>query len=248
MRNFDITVNGLPVHAHFSEENIKNIFIPLLKRLTEMQRDTGKRILAFLAAPPGAGKSTLVAFLRELSLHEPDVCPVTVIGMDGFHRRQEELLSRTTVRNGQEVSLVDIKGAPITFDLEKLKDSIRQVAAGENCLWPDYDRLLHNPVYRGDRVEGDIVILEGNYLLLDEDGWRDLKQFADYTIRITADTTFLKNRLVNRKMASGTEPEKAEAFVEFSDLYNARLCLGKSFSADMELCLNANGSYSLIED
>ncbi len=42
-----------------------------------------------------------------------------------------------------------------------------------------YDRLLHNPVEDAINIDGDIIILEGNYLLLDEEGWRDVADFAD---------------------------------------------------------------------
>ena len=100
---FQIEINGLPVTAGFSEENIEEIFLPLLKHLTKLQSGLGRRILVFLAAPPGAGKSTLAEFLRYLSVNTPGVTPVTITGMDGFHRRQEYLLSHTTVRDGIEI-------------------------------------------------------------------------------------------------------------------------------------------------
>ena len=112
--------------------------------------------------------------------------------------------------------------------------------------WPDYDRTLHNPVYRGRRVTGDIVLLEGNYLLLNEEGWRDLRAYAAYTIKITADPEILKKRLVDRKAASGMPREKAEEFVMFSDLYNVRLCLERSGKADLELRLLQDDHYEKI--
>ena len=157
---FQIEINGLPVTAGFSEENIEEIFLPLLKHLTKLQSGLGRRILVFLAAPPGAGKSTLAEFLRYLSVNTPGVTPVAIIGMDGFHRRQEYLLSHTAVRDGEEIPMVEIKGAPVTFDLELFRRSVQRVAAGEEMEWPDYDRTLHNPVYRGRRVTGDIVLLD----------------------------------------------------------------------------------------
>ena len=240
---FQIEIDGLPVSAVFSEENIEGIFLPLLKRLTEIQNALGRRTLVFLAAPPGAGKSTLSEFLRHLSVNTPEVTPITVIGMDGFHRRQEYLISHTAVRDGKEIPMVGIKGAPVTFDLDLFHNSVQRAAAGEDIEWPDYDRTLHNPVYRGRRVTGDIVLLEGNYLLLDEDGWRDLREYADYTIKITADPAILKKRLTDRKSASGMPREKAEEFVLFSDMYNARLCLEQSGKADLELRLLPDCQY-----
>ena len=243
---FQTEINGLPVLAVFSEENVEEIFLPLLKHLTKLQNTLNRRILVFLAAPPGAGKSTLSEFLRDLSVNTPGVTPVTITGMDGFHRRQEYLLSHTAVRDGKEIPMVGIKGAPVTFDLDLFRRSVERAAQGEEMEWPDYDRTLHNPVYRGRRVTGDIVLLEGNYLLLDEEGWRDLRAYADYTIKITADPEILKKRLVDRKAASGMPREKAEAFVMFSDLYNARLCLERSGKADLELRLLKDDHYEKI--
>lgn len=242
--DFTFENNGLTVEARFSQENVDVIFLPLLRRLTELQKEKGCRILVLLAAPPGAGKSTLAAFLQQLSLVTPELCPLTVIGMDGFHRRQEYLLSHTVERNGETIPMVKIKGAPITFDLDLLRSVIARVAAGEPCGWPVYDRLLHDPRDDALRVEGDLVLLEGNYLLLDEPGWLELRQFADYTMRITADPAFLRDRLIARHIASGKSPEDAAAFVDNSDLPNARLCLEKSLAADLTLTLQPDDSFS----
>lgn len=84
-------------------------------------------------------------------------------------------------------------------------------------------------------IDSDIVLIEGNYLLLDKDGWRDLSRFADYTIVLTADADVLRERLIGRKMKTGMTREDAERFVEFSDMPNVRLCLEKTMKADLEL-------------
>ena len=243
MVQYNTIINGIEVQAKYTEESVQNIFLPLLRRLSAMQKKKGSRILVMLAAPPGAGKSTLTSFLQALAAQEPDITPVTVIGMDGFHRYQDDLLAHTTTRNGKEISLVQIKGAPLTFDLKRLTERVRQVAAGEECGWPEYNRLLHNPTENALTVKGDIVLLEGNYLLLDKDGWRELAGFADYTIRIRAEEEMLKTRLVERKISSGTDPEAALHFVEFSDLANVRECLEYTKKADLTLMLSEDGSY-----
>lgn len=240
---YDTILNGLEIHARYTEANVREIFLPLLRQLSRLQKQKDRRILVMLAAPPGAGKSTLAGFLQKLAAQEAELIPITVIGMDGFHRYQEDLLAHTAVRDGKEVSLVQIKGAPVTFRLDRLRERIRQVAAGEECGWPDYNRLLHNPVEDAVTVRGNIVLLEGNYLLLDEAGWRDLSQFADYTIRIEAKEQMLKDRLIARKEQSGTDPAEAVRFVEFSDLVNVRLCLEHTKEADLTLVLQEDGSY-----
>ena len=248
MRDFQVNINGIEVNAAYTEDNINHIFIPLLRRLTRMQRELGKRILVMLAAPPGTGKSTLCEYLKVLSEHTEGVKPIQVIGMDGFHRYQEYLTTHTTMREGKEILLVQIKGAPVTFDSDLLQERVMQVAQGENVGWPVYNRMTHNPTENAITVTGDIVILEGNYLLLEEEGWKNLKQYADYTIRITADENHLRERLIERKEKSGATHEEAVAFVEYSDLYNARICLEHTMKADMNLKLNADNSYSLETD
>ena len=110
---YQIDINGIMVDARYSRQSVEEIFLPLLRRLTALQAEKGSRILVMLAAPPGAGKSTLASFLRHLSLTEPGLTPVTVIGMDGFHRYQDYLTTHTTVRDGEEILMVKIKGAPV---------------------------------------------------------------------------------------------------------------------------------------
>ena len=235
--------NGIEITARYSDEEINGIFIPLLTRLSEIQSQKGSRLLAMLAAPPGAGKSTLASFLESLA---KDVLPgkkVQAIGMDGFHRRQEYLNSHTAEVGGKEILMVEIKGAPVTFDLEKLKDKLSELVSGKHCGWPVYNRLLHNPVEDAVFVDGDIIILEGNYLLLDVEGWRELSEFADYTISIKANPDMLKKRLIERKISTGSSRDKALHFVEFSDMANVMLCLDRTKTADLTLSLTEESGY-----
>ena len=129
---FHFINSGLAADADFPDEDVQKIYIPLLQRLAKLQESKGGRILVMLAAPPGAGKSTLAAFLADLA-KELSLKPITVIGMDGFHRYQDYLLTHYTERNGKTIPLVKIKGAPETFDLQKLTERVRRVADGENC-------------------------------------------------------------------------------------------------------------------
>jgi len=174
-------------------------------------------------------------------LETDGVTKLQAIGMDGFHRRQEYLQTHTTIRDGKEVKMVDIKGAPITFDLDKLTNAIEQVASDKDCYWPTYDRHLHNPIEDAIHITGNIVLLEGNYLLLEEDGWKDLRKYADYTISLSADENMLRNRLIDRKMKSGNDLETATHFVDYSDMANVRLCLEKTAGADLRLKVDDGG-------
>lgn len=245
--NYEVLINGIKVNAHYSEKSIDELFIPLLKKFSNIQESMGRRILVMLAAPPGAGKSTLLSFLKYLSENTEGLKPVTTIGIDGFHHYQDYLLEHTAVRDGKEVQMVKIKGAPITFDVDLLMERVKKVAAGEECGWPEYDRMNHNPVEDAITVSGNIVLLEGNYLLLKDDRWDRLSDYADLTIKIEADIEMLRGRLTERKMLSGADEETAKAFVEYSDLYNAKLCISNSQKADITLRLKADDEYELVE-
>lgn len=244
MIEHNVSVNGIEVNAVYSERTVNELFYPLLKKLSDMHRTKGSRILVMLAAPPGAGKSTLLSFLEMLANEHRDMDDIQVIGMDGFHRRQEYLQTHYVTRNGRQISMVDIKGAPVTFDLDKLTERVKKVSAGEICSWPVYDRMLHNPVEDAIRIDGDIIILEGNYLLLDEDGWRELHNYADYTISIKAEEEFLRKRLIDRRMKTGVGEDAATRFVDYSDMPNVRLCLTKTMPSDLQFSIASNGEYT----
>ena len=248
MIEYHVRINGIQVNASFREQTVEKIFLPLLQRLTALQKNRGKRILVMLAAPPGAGKSTLAGFLEQLAREQKEPDSFQSIGMDGFHRRQEYLVSHCTERNGRQIPMVEIKGAPVTFDLERLTDSVRRVASGATCGWPVYDRMLHNPVEDALTVSGKIILLEGNYLLLNEPGWSELRNYADYTVSVRAEEAFLRERLTDRKIKTGKDPEEAARFVDFSDMPNVRLCLEKTAEADLQLQLDRSGDYHLVSE
>ncbi|MBQ7468882.1 MAG: nucleoside/nucleotide kinase family protein [Pseudobutyrivibrio sp.] len=246
--DYKVMINGLAVDAFYSEECVGEIFIPLLKRLTDLQRLKNRRILVMLAAPPGAGKSTLCSFLEKLSKETNGVTPLQAIGMDGFHRRQEYLTSHTTIRDGKEIKKVEIKGAPETFDLDLMRSRIELITKEDTLGWPIYDRTLHNPVDNAIQVESDIVLLEGNYLLLNQPGWDDISKYADYTISIVADENQLRQRLIERKALSGNSIEKATAFVDYSDMVNVKTCLNCSKEADLVLQVKSDNTIECISD
>ena len=228
---YSADINGITVNAAYSAATVNEVFIPLLKHLAQLHHEKQRRILVMLAAPPATGKSTLVSFLEHLAKSVIPEKRLQAVGMDGFNLRQ----SHTVEVDGKSVPMASIKGAPITFDLDALTRKIREVSEGNICRWPHYDRQLHDPVDDAITIDADIVLLEGNYLLLDADGWRDLSRYADYTISLTADEEMLRSRLIRRKMKTGMSREDAERFVESSDMRNVRLCLDKTMKADLEL-------------
>ena len=238
-----LSVNGRQIDAAFSAGNTEEIFVPLLYQLSSLQKEKGRRILVLLAAPPAVGKSTLSVYLEKLSREREGLVPLQAVGMDGFHRFNRELSGKTAIRDGKKVKLSEIKGAPETYDLPRLETAVQRLLTEAVCSWPLYDRSIHDPVEDAVRIREEIILLEGNYLLLDAPHWRDLRHYADYTVRILAEEETVRERLIQRKAASGITREAAEACVDFSDLYNVRNVMTHFLPADLTLRLLPDGTY-----
>ena len=230
-------INGLKVNAAFDDKTVEEILRPLLLRWQKMQREKGERLIVLLAAPPGTGKSTLAAFLQELA-KEMGMDGFQAIGMDGFHYPQQYIAAHTVIRDGREIPMQRVKGAPDSFDVEKLKCALEALRQGD-VSWPGYDRTLHDVVENQTQVTGGIVLVEGNYFRLDRAVWRDLPH--DYTLFIEAEEGQLRHRLLSRKMLSGATEEAALSHYESSDGPNVRLTLKERLPSDTVLVMMGDG-------
>lgn len=205
-----LEVNGLSIEADFSEEVIQHDFIPALQRWTQMARNSQQRVFVFLMGPAGSGKSTAGLFLEELSKTIDGVAPIQTVGMDGFHYTNDRL---------KKMGLISRKGASFTFDTDKLKDKIVEGKNADN-LWPVYSRTLHDPIEDALRITSPIILIEGNYLFLDDEKWREIASLADEKIWLEVDEGVLEKRLVERKMAGGSDEATARHHYQTSDRLN----------------------------
>ena len=240
---FIFRVNGLDIAAEFDSRDRERVFLPLLHHLTDLQREKKRRIVIFLAAPPAAGKSTLCLYLERLSRTEAGLIPVQSVGIDGFHYPQAYLDSHTIVRGGETIPLARIKGAPETYDVEKLRTLLMHVGE-DHQRWPLYDRRIHNPVEDAVEIEEQILILEGNWLLLDETPWNRLS--CDYSIFLRAGDERQLMRIVQRKMLGGFDEATARAFVRNNDAPNIARCMERSRRGDLNLQYAKDGTLEEI--
>lgn len=241
-KSFSFEINRLLVEPRYTVENIRDIWEPLLSRLSRMQREKGARLVVFLAAPPATGKSTLAAFLEYLS-RKDGYTPVQALGLDGFHYRQDYILChRVTLPDGRTLPMQKVKGSSETYDVARFAEKLALLQTGDP-LWPLYDRRLHEVTEDKVQTVCPIVLVEGNWLLFREGGWAELAYLADYTIFIRAEERLLKDRLIDRKMQGGLSGEEAEAFYETGDGVNVRRVLTGSVNADLTLEMNAEGDF-----
>ena len=194
-KEYVFDVNGFQINTVYSGEAIETIFLPMLRKLTGMQKKLGRRLIVFLAAPPAVGKTTLSKFLEYLALQHEDLTEIQAIGLDGFHYHSDYINSHNAVVMGKEVPMKKVKGCPETYDTKKLEDKLKKIKE-EDILWPIYDRNIHDVVEDVEKITKDIVLIEGNWLLLDEEPWKTLKDTADYTIMIRSEEETLKERLI----------------------------------------------------
>ena len=243
---YNMEINGLRQEVKFTEETIEEIFMPFLHELTDLKMTLDRKVIAYLVAPPGAGKSTLAQFLEKLSRERSsEVDPIRALGMDGYHYTAAYMKITSVERDGEKILMNDIKGAPETFDVDLLVEKIRE-ARSEGTNWNIYDRKIHDVLPDYWSVEDDILLIEGNYLLLKEKGWTNVRVLSDYSVFIEAEPSFLRERLINRKILGGKSREEAERFYNFSDAKNIERVLKNSARADETWKLLPDGDFEKL--
>jgi len=182
-----------------------------------------KRLVVAIAGPPGAGKSTLSAALR-------DVLPegaATVVAMDGFHF-DDAVLERRGLRQR--------KGAPETVDLAGCEALMKRIRASEaDIAIPVFDRGMELSRAAAEIVGQDVrfVLVEGNYLLLDEEPWSKLAPLFDFAIYIDVPRNELERRLRQRWHEHGRSEAEAIAWIASTDMPNLDRVLSRRRAADL---------------
>ena len=183
----------------------------------------GPRRVLGLTGAPGAGKSTLAAALVDA------LTPAAVlVGMDGFHLANAEL---------RRLGRHDRKGAPDTFDAAGYVALLRRLReAGPDPVYaPVFDRDLEESIGGAVRVDPSVplVVTEGNYLLLDDGVWAQVRPLLDEAWYVDVDDGLRLERLIRRHVLHGRRPEDAREWVLRSDEANARVVATSKARADL---------------
>lgn len=198
----------------------------LSDRLSEMARGP-RRCFVALAGPPGAGKSHVAEdLLSRLAKTVPGAA--AILPMDGYH--YDDLLLEARGDRPR-------KGAPHTFDVDGFHAMLTRLAAndGRDVVVPVFDRSLEIARAGARVIEARtrLILVEGNYLLLDHPGWDQLAPLFDLTVMIDVPEPVLRNRLESRW--AHLPPAERTRKLEGNDLPNMREVLSSSRSADLTL-------------
>jgi pantothenate kinase len=215
-------------HTHLEDSGrsrqqpVASGFAELVERAVDLGTP-GRRALLGICGPPGVGKSTLAAALV-------DHAPVTaaLVGMDGFHLTPARLT---------ELGSRDRMGAIDTFDargfaalVQRLRDSPDEIIYA-----PEFRRDLEISIAAAVPIEPKVqlVVIEGNYLLVPDEPWSKLPDAFDEIWYCERDENARVADLVARHHAYGKSPEEAERWVLESDQVNAELVKTTRSRADL---------------
>jgi pantothenate kinase len=182
-----------------------------------------QRFIVAIAGPPGSGKSTLAARLHEVL---PEGASA-IVPMDGFHFDDAVLNLR---------GLRSRKGAPETFDHAGFAALLKRIRASEpDIAIPVFDRSMElsraGAAIIGSGVK--FILVEGNYLLLDEKPWSELGSLFDFSIFVDVPRFELERRLMERWRSHGKSDDDARAWIASNDLPNIERVLSRRRKADL---------------
>lgn len=182
-----------------------------------------RRFIVAIAGPPGAGKSTLSQQLHDL-LPEGSVA---VVPMDGFHF-DDAVLERRGLRGR--------KGAPETFDYAGFEALLKRIRAGEpDIAIPVFDRTIELSRAAAAIIPAEVkfILVEGNYLTLDEAPWSGLAPLVDFNIFVDVPRFELERRLMQRWHEHGKSDDEARAWIASNDMPNIDRVLARRRQADL---------------
>jgi len=198
----------------------------IIGRAVLERKKPGDRFIVAIVGAPGAGKTTIAGELYA-ALNEKSAGSAAILSMDGFHLDNSVLEAR---------GILDIKGAPQTFDASGFAATLQRVRTGnQNVAIPVFDRQMDMARAGASVIEvaAEIIIVEGNYLFLERAQWAQLALYYDLKIFIDVPMSTLEDRLVKRWISHGFNPVAAKERVQKNDLINAEIVLQESLPADI---------------
>ena len=188
--------------------------------------DFSSRYFIALSGPPASGKSTISSKLA-IDLNHKGFNS-SILEMDGFHFDDQIL---------KDQNLLLRKGSLETFDVMGLLSFLQRLQKEDVVVIPTFDRELE--LSRSSAVvvpkETKVVIVEGNYVLLKSQPWKNLHQFFNKSIMIQCQEKILEQRLIERWTNFKLSKQEINQKVYENDLPNGINVLKNSIAIDYNL-------------
>ncbi|MDX3925864.1 MAG: nucleoside/nucleotide kinase family protein [Shinella sp.] len=208
------------------EVNARRIVDLALKRFSDGEK---RRVLIAIAGAPGSGKSSLAERAVDL-INGGRAASAALFPMDGYHYDDAVL---------ENMGRLAFKGAIDTFDAHGFRHMLRRLKANEDDIIaiPVFDRSIEIARAGGRLIpqSTDIIICEGNYLLVDQAPWDLLKPIFDFTVFVEVDEEELRRRLQERWRRFGLDEAEITRKVENNDLPNGLAIMAASAEPDLRL-------------
>ena len=194
-----------------------------LVELINRQTSFPSRFILAISGPPGSGKSTISSLIAN-SLGE---C-AKIVPMDGFHLENQRL---------KDLNLFHRKGSPKTFDAYGFLELIRNIRKKESLTFPIFNRDADETIKDAETLcpKHKIIIIEGNYLLLNKHPWSDLKEYFDLSIYLEVSDIKLEKRLTDRWIEHGLDPISASVRAINNDMANVSYVKKHSIHPDFKI-------------
>ncbi|KAJ6788412.1 hypothetical protein PWT90_04693 [Aphanocladium album] len=210
------------------EEQVQRLVDKLWKKYQATPAD--KRLLIGVAGIPGSGKTTfskvITARLNDLAAKQnpSSPAPAAFLPMDGFHYPRSYLSAQA------DAALYHARrGASFTFDAPQflnLVTKLRNNPLDQDITAPSFDHAVKDPK-EDDIVIAPtqrIVVVEGNYVALNADVWREAAAFFDELWFVEVDFDRARERLGPRHVKAGivTTLEDGYKRADENDLVNGK--------------------------
>lgn len=239
--SFDSKNPGTVLQARSMEEVYDKLAARLLLAATTTPGSC--KYMVGLAGPPGAGKSTVAqeVVMRLNSLWKQRKtsgnCEVSTsldiavcVPMDGFHlyRRQLDAMEDPVEAHAR-------RGAPWTFDPAGLLRCLNSLRSQGWTYVPSFDHGVGDPEENANFISPShkVILVEGNYLLLTTNKWKDLAGIFDERWFLDIDIDTAMKRVEKRHIMTGRSVEEAKWRVEYNDRKNAEMIIATKVLADL---------------
>jgi pantothenate kinase len=211
------------VPLKIDREQVEQFYYPLATYLLSKSSSV-PRLMVAIAGPPASGKSAFGMLLVAVLNAEAGGSVAALVGLDGWHYLNAYLETHFIEREGKQITLRSIKGAPETFDAAAAYDCLSRIRLGGQVSVPVYSRRLHEPIPAGEKIDlaHRIVVVEGNYLLLEEEPWARFRHLFDVRVFISASLETLLDGLRGRHLRGGKAPAQVERHIREVDLPNVK--------------------------